>query len=111
MTDKAWVGFDLDGTIAEFNSGVGISKIGKPIPSMIEYIQTYLAMGFKVKIVTARAALPDQIPMIKAWCKEHIGEELEVTDRKDFDMYRLYDDRAVTVKFNRGFILTVPFRL
>ena len=33
--------------------------------------------------------------IIKRWCKQHIGRELEVTNVKDFGMIELWDDRAV----------------
>lgn len=40
--------------------------------------------------------------MIKAWCLEHLGQELEVTCSKDYGMILLYDDRAVQIIPNTG---------
>ena len=43
--------------------------------------------------------------IIKRWCKQHIGRELEVTNVKDFGMIELWDDRAIQVKKNTGRII------
>jgi len=52
----------------------------------------------------ARAATA--ITSIRAWCKEHIGQELTVTCVKDYGMHELWDDRAVAVEANTGRALT-----
>jgi hypothetical protein len=59
-------------------------------------------MGWNVKIMTARAYDPVALVAIRKWCKKHIGQELEITDRKDFHMIALFDDRAVAVEKNTG---------
>ena len=46
-------------------------------------------------VAAARAA-------IQAWCVEHIGVALPVTNEKDFAMTELWDDRAVGVHRNTG---------
>lgn len=56
MTD-GWIGFDLDGTLAEWdtpNHQGGILTIGPPIPAMVEICKRYLDHGHVVKIFTAR---------------------------------------------------------
>ena len=107
--DHGWIGFDLDGTLAEYYGWVSASHIGKPIPIMVELVKNMLAHGRKVKILTARASsaiYPDQaeesIIAIQAWCQEHIGEVLEITCEKDQGMLLLYDDRCVQVLPNTG---------
>lgn len=97
-----WVGFDLDGTLARYDGWSGGNHIGAPIAPMIERVKDYIARGVEVRIVTARAGLPEQVPPIVEWCLRHIGQALEVTDRKDFGMILLYDDRAAAVEFNTG---------
>lgn len=103
MEDNAWVGFDLDGTIAVYDGWHGIEHIGAPIVPMVNYIKYYLACGIKVRIFTARCQEgPKAVEAITKWCLEHIGVALPVTDKKDFDMVALFDDRAVAVEKNTG---------
>jgi hypothetical protein len=103
-----WVGVDLDGTLAFYAGWVGIEHIGAPIPAMVERVQAWLAHGIPVKIFTARVAEPDEaerakvIAFIEAWCLEHIGTVLPVTNVKDFGMLELWDDRCVQVEANTG---------
>lgn len=104
MTD--WVGFDLDRTLAHYESG-SWPKIGEPVPAMVEVLKEHLAAGVRVKILTARAWSEDpdrdkHIRAVKDWCLKHIGQELEVTAEKDYGMIRFYDDRAVQVEPNTG---------
>ena len=37
---KKWIGFDLDGTLAEYNGWEGIEHIGKPIKPIVEAAQS-----------------------------------------------------------------------
>jgi hypothetical protein len=85
---------------------------------MVERVKRWLAEGRDVRIMTARvdglAEAPDpEVPRkaIEAWCLEHVGKALPVTNRKDMHMIVLYDDRAVQVVPNTGFPLTAggPF--
>lgn len=110
--DMGWYGVDLDGTLARYD-GWGDGNIGEPIPAMVEKVKRLLAAGQQVKIFTARVAghnvadintgLPvDVITPIQEWCKEHLGQELEVTNVKDFNMIELWDDRARQVEPNTG---------
>jgi len=98
-----WIGVDLDGTLCESEAWKGFGHIGKPVPLMVKRVNIWLEMGYKVKIVTARAAHPDAaIPPIKAWLKKHGFPDLEVTNSKDMDMIELWDDRCVQVIPNTG---------
>lgn len=97
---------DLDGTLATYNGFKGNDHIGAPIPAMVKRVKDWLANGTKVIIFTARAHDPDAIPPVREWIKEHIGQALPVTDRKDPRARAIYDDRAVTVQRNTGMILS-----
>jgi len=113
---KGWIGFDLDGTLAIYDDWNSIDHIGEPMPLTVALAAEYLKQGFRLKIMTARYAGVGVLDLftgkklteedisgpIQAWCKKHIGEELPVTNKKDFQMIKLYDDRAVSVKRNDG---------
>ena len=103
MTYSGWIGVDLDGTLAEYHGWNG-GAIGDPIPAMLARVKDWIKKGQGVKILTARACTNDaeQIALIKAWCVQHVGQELEVTATKDFAMIELWDDRAVQVIPNTG---------
>jgi hypothetical protein len=119
VAQVGWIGVDLDGTLAHYDSW-GDGSIGVPIEPMVALVKTWLAEGRTVKIVTARVcalfarnqdagALDeryrealDQELAIKAWCAEHLGRALEVTSVKDFGMVELWDDRVVQVVKNTG---------
>jgi hypothetical protein len=95
----SWIGFDGDGTLWKHGTGEDIP--GDPIPAMVEILRQE-AKAYEVRILTARAGIPEQIPIIEDWCIKHLGMKLKVTDRKDFGMLRLYDDRAIQVVTNTG---------
>ena len=109
MSDKSskWIGVDLDGTLAKIEGWQGPTEIGKPINAMVTRVKRWLKNGRTVKIMTARAATKDTavIDAVKTWCKQHIGQELEVTNIKDLDMVALFDDKAIRVEKNTGKIL------
>ncbi len=102
----AWVGVDLDGTLAYFNAESTLSEVGPPIPPMLERVRAMIARGERVKIVTAWAAYAEQVPLIQKWLRENGLPPLEVTNIKDFNMIRLYDDRCIQVESNTGRIIT-----
>ncbi len=114
----AWVGIDLDGTLAHYDEWKGPEHIGEPIAPMVEYVKQLLAAGIKVKIFTARVCterwIADEdevnkiISAIRNWCKKHLGERLDVTAEKDFNMVFCVDDRAVSVEKNTGEFLVSP---
>lgn len=51
-----WVGFDLDGTLAEYDGWHGIDHIGAPITPMVELVKRLHGGGTRVKIMTARVS-------------------------------------------------------
>ena len=101
--ERQWIGVDLDGTLAIAEPWKGFEHIGKPVPNMLKRVKIWLEMGYNVKIVTARAAQPEEaIPPIKQWLKANGLPDLEVTNGKDMDMIELWDDRCVQVIANTG---------
>jgi hypothetical protein len=103
MSD-GWIGVDLDGTLAEYHGWKGpeLEHIGAPIPLMLERVRRWLDEGREVRIFTARACIPEQVPPVLAWLRIHLGRELPVTNAKDLHMVALWDDRAVQVEPNQG---------
>jgi len=107
-----WIGVDLDGTLAKYDTWKGITHIGAPIPRMVRRVKRWLAAGVNVRIFTARIApgeggdrtldIAAFRVVLEEWCLKHLGQALPVTCTKDFDMKELWDDRAVQVEFNTG---------
>lgn len=120
---SGWIGVDLDGTLAHWESGDDPMTIGAPVPRMVMQVWRWLQAGEDVRVFTARVdggevALAAGDPagekyrdveavrkMIEAWCLEHVGVVLPVTNRKDYGMKALFDDRAYRVERNTGRIL------
>lgn len=116
MSDQhGWIGVDLDGTLALYDRWRGEDHIGPAILPMVERVKDLLHLGHTVRIFTARVdglyfhnTPADDvlgIKSIRAWCLLHIGKVLTITNRKDFGMTTLYDDRAVRVEHNTGRII------
>ena len=106
-TDEAdsttpWIGVDLDGTLAKFGIWSGFNHVGKPVKPMLQRIRQWQAEGYRVKIFTARASVPEAIPPVKKWLKKHKLGDLEVTNKKDFSLIEIWDDRCVHVLANQG---------
>ncbi len=103
---NGWIGVDLDGTLAHYEGWQGETHIGAPISAMVERVKRWLGKGYEVRIFTARVSHPDQAAAaadaIKAWCLDHIGVALPITNVKDYAMIELWDDRAVQVVRNTG---------
>lgn len=107
LGDQAWIGYDLDGSAAHYDSWKGHLVIGRPIPESIRKIRAYLNQGYKVKIFTARMSVPEHAEevakVIAAWTLKHVGVALEATCQKDYACIRIYDDRAEKLVPNTGF--------
>ena len=102
---KAWIGVDLDGTLAYYDGWKGEHHIGEPIPAMLTRVQQWILQGREVRIFTARLSNPEpqrSLQYIQAWCHQHLGIVLPVTNVKDFGMVELWDDRCVRVLTNKG---------
>ena len=91
----AWIGVDFDGTLAK-------EYTLEPVIPMIRRIREWLADGIEVRIVTARATHKESIDQVKEWLKAHGLPNLEVTNKKDYQMVLLYDDRARQVITDTG---------
>jgi len=100
--DGPWIGVDLDGTLARHDMWIGTDHVGRPVEPMMNRVKTWLRQGINVKIVTARASVPEGIPPVEAWLKKQGLPPLQVTNQKDFQMIELWDDRAVQVIPNTG---------
>lgn len=124
-----WIGVDLDGTLARYDSWRGPGHIGVPILPMVARVKAWLDEGRDVRIFTARCfpfvepitpgmslyragrlgASEDailnagkSIEAIQDWCQLHLGRELTITCCKDFQMVELWDDRCRQVVTNTG---------
>jgi hypothetical protein len=114
MVGDRWIGVDFDGTLATEEPGrTNPYELGRPIPEMVNRVKEWLAAGYRVKLFTARMAsysvtsqyhrnLDTMEALLRSWCREHIGAELECTNQKDGGMEVLWDDRAVRVIANTG---------
>lgn len=105
LEEQEWIGVDFDRTLAHYDHFRGIHRLGPPVPRMQERVKEWLEQGRRVKIFTARVD-DDPIGSIAAvmrlWCREHLGQELEITNIKDRYMVELWDDRAIQVVPNTG---------
>ncbi len=99
---KSWIGVDLDGTLAYYDRLSTYDEVGEPVPAMMALVKKMLNNGVRVKIFTARVQDPDQLPIIRKWLKQNDLPELEITNIKDYNMLRLYDDRCIQVERNTG---------
>jgi hypothetical protein len=120
LSKHGWIGVDLDGTLAHYDSWRGVEHVGEPIGPMVERVKRWLAAGLDVRIFTARVdggtvalSMGDKngeahrdvervVQHIHEWCDRHIGQRLPVTCKKDYGMIELWDDRAVQVEPNTG---------
>ena len=97
-----WIGVDLDGTLAHYESGQ-YPEIGEPIEPMLKRVHDWLDAGREVRILTARAAHGEEdIERVTAWLEKVGLPRLQVTCQKDPDMEVLWDDKVVQVRPNTG---------
>ena len=99
VRDHHWVGFDFDGVLSlpDSSKPYRMEDLGVPVPEMVEAAKRLIDAGITVKVFTARACDREMVPKIQAWTKQnHLGK-LEVTNTKDYEMVRFYDDRAIQV--------------
>jgi hypothetical protein len=106
MFTDTWVGFDLDGTLAEYDGVFNLLEIGSPVPKMLDRLLAVIAEGkYAVKIFTARAEFPGQKELIEMWLSKWGLPKLDITDRKDFLMAYCFDDRSRQVIPNTGVVV------
>jgi hypothetical protein len=101
--DEKTIAVDFDRTLCSYASypEQGL-KFGEPIQPMVDLVKGKINAGEKVVIFTARAKYPEQIKLVGEWCKEHLGQKLEVTNIKRMTFTKIYDDLAVAVEPNTG---------
>lgn len=114
---RPWVGFDLDGTLAHYDGWKAWNIIGAPIMPMVERLSGYLSQGQDCKIMTARVAFERDVCLVTghSFTRQEIAQVIQnwlitqcllpplaVTHEKDYQMIRLYDDRAIQVIPNTG---------
>lgn len=95
---QGWIGVDLDGTLAQYDSYRGDDHVGAPIDPLVKKVRVWIQEGRDVRLFTARKPHP----AIRRWMKEHLGKILPITNVKDSHMILLVDDRAVGVERNTG---------
>ena len=113
--EKAWIGFDLDGTLAKYDGWKGWQYIGDPVEKMVGKAKDYINRGLTVKILTARCSkvslarseitFDQMTAVIQDWTEKHIGMRLEVVTEKDCDMLHFFDDSCVQVEPSTGNII------
>jgi hydroxymethylpyrimidine pyrophosphatase-like HAD family hydrolase len=112
MNKDGWIGFDLDGTLAEYHGWQ--EHIGLPIPDVVSYAKELMSRGLDVRIFTARGFsgtqehLQSQMFGIQNWCKTYLGRVLPITNVKDIHMVAMVDDRAVSARRNKGQLIGHP---
>jgi len=101
---NGWIGVDLDGTLAVGYPGVS-GEIGPPVASAVTTVKSLLRRGIDVRIFTARAAFGRvAVKAVQAWCQQHLGCALPVTNVKTPDCLLILDDRAISVADSEGSI-------
>lgn len=100
--EKGWIGVDLDGTLAYYDGWQGLGHIGPVVEPIKARILEWVAQGFRVKIFTARASLPEGVEPIRKWLEANGLPPLEITCQKDFSLIEVWDDRAIQVVHNTG---------
>jgi hypothetical protein len=94
-----WIGVDFDGVLATHDGTFkGEDHVGTPIKPMVDKVKKWIKDGIEVRIFTARRPSP----AVRRWSKEHLGQVLRITDKKDPEMIAFYDDRGVGVVRNTG---------
>lgn len=110
--DPAWVAFDFDATLSEYQGFKGARAFGPPIQPMVDLAKAFHAKGFEVVILTARATHPDNtaddLAAIAEWCLKYLGFSPLITGEKSYRIVLLFDDRAVQVIPNTGVVVEVP---
>lgn len=102
MNKSKWIGFDLDGTLAETIRG---DCIGSPIPPMVDLLlKIHKTQKYAVKIFTARAENKEKVAQIETWLRFHGLPPLDITNVKDSGCVLIIDNIAARVYKDRGVI-------
>lgn len=104
--DAGTIYVDLDGTLAHYEKWEAPEIIGQPIAPMMDRVRDWVLAGKRVKIFTAR--FPEHHGFVREWLLAHGLGGIEVTNVKGIDGYEFWDDRAVHVQRNTGYVFHVP---
>lgn len=105
------VAFDLDGTLAHFDTYRGHGHIGAPIPRGIALLRAVVAAGFEVAVFTARLnphyytneERDAFYQSFGAWRAEYLaGMPVLITCEKSPEFIAFVDDRALYFEQNEG---------
>lgn len=120
MSKNAWIGVDLDGTLAHYDGWRGPTHVGAPVEKMLNRVKRWLSEGREVRIFTARVSHDGTAERmieaaaaqasIRIWCEHYVGVPLAITCIKDYGMIELWDDRCVQVIANTGLQMGVSTR-
>lgn len=107
---SAWIGVDLDGTLARYDKWRGADHVGEPIWGIVQKIKEKLKSGRRIKIFTARVCDPTRNHLVIPPIRNFLGlcglpRDLEITNVKDFNCIEFWDDRAKQVVPNEGLFL------
>lgn len=114
------IALDLDKTLAEYHSGWGIEKVGRPIGPMVENVLRWLKMGYRVTIFTARVAevgkkgvrseafIRRQVLMIHNFLERAGLPLMDITATKYPHFTHFVDDKACSVEPNSGMTRYFP---
>lgn len=126
--NEGWVGFDFDRTLAVYHHHM-YPALGDPIPGIVDLAKRILGHGYEIRLVTARVCDvllyryeqgdrspevirdQEQRKSLGEWLFSVFGMVITVTNRKDFKMICLYDDRAKEVVPNTGALVGGEFDL
>lgn len=106
---KIHIALDFDKTLAYHESRWGVSRVGEPIPAMVEKVKEWLSKGYDITIFTVRMnrtgeALNEQIKMIDDFLIKTGLPILPKTATKQHEFSHIIDDRAYHVDPNSGII-------
>lgn len=106
-----WIGFDFDGTLVKMPTPRDYPRnYGPDIEPMVKFLKLCYEAGAECRIVTARGADPANRAIVLGWLDAHGLGQVPITDKKDFDMGCLIDDRAVSVRTDTGeFVVHRPW--
>jgi hypothetical protein len=97
--------FDFDSTLVTTGKGeYDPKKHGETIKPMLNILKRHITAGDEVIIFTARASGNGDVSGVKKWLKENNLSELEITSDKSPKIALFYDDRAASVKPDKGIV-------
>lgn len=110
VSTKKNIYIDLDGTVAEYQSGYAkTGYIGYPLQPICNYVKKWINQGHNVVIFTARVdptksqeEIDKTVLKIKNWCEKNLGKILQITAIKHRHIDFILDDKAISLVRNTG---------